>query len=131
MDKPEYLYHGDRNRQEVLEPRQAVGAGGEPDCRNAVYAVAARELAIPFAITFVPTAKEAVFSVDTETKPPRFRLRNTDVRWDKIGYLYTLPSNSFEKADERQWVSYSPVRPVRIEEIDPKDYRGWFDNEQE
>jgi len=131
VGKPKYLYHGDRNRAEVLEPRQAVGFGGEADCRKAIYAVAVREWAIPFALTLVPTAEDAVFHVDTESHPPRIRLKRTDVRWERIGYLYTLPAESFEKVDENQWVSYSPVRPVRMEEIDPKNFQEWVELEAE
>ncbi|MCK9262510.1 MAG: hypothetical protein M0R18_01680 [Deltaproteobacteria bacterium] len=126
VDKPGYLYHGSRHRLEILEPRQAIGLGGEADCRKAVYAVSVWEWAIAFAFAFVPTADDAVFSVDTETNPPRILLQSTDVEWDRKGYLYTLPSETFEQADDLQWVSYSPVKPLSVEEIDPRQYRAWI-----
>lgn len=129
MSKPKFLYHGGRNRVEILEPKQAVGFGGDADCRKAVYAVAVREWAIPFAIAFAPVAPDAVFSVDTESSPPRIRLKNTEVRWYGTGYLYTLPSDTFEQIDDQQWVSYSPVKPVQVEEIDPSDFKEWIEFE--
>lgn len=126
MDKPEYLYHGDRIRMDVLEPGQAVGFG-EQDCRKAVYAVAVKEWAIPFALTFQPTAEGAIFSVDIECSPPRIRLKNAVVEWDRSGYLYILPSDTFEQVDEQQWVSYSKVVPIHIERVDPEAFREWVD----
>jgi len=51
MEAPKYLCHGDRNHLEILDPKQAVGFGGEGGCRKAVYAVSIREWAIPFAWT--------------------------------------------------------------------------------
>lgn len=126
MSKPEILYHGARNRVGILEPKQAIGFGGDADCQTAIYAVAVKEWAIPFAITFVPTASDAVFFVDTDVTPPRIRLKKTEVNWDKAGYLYTLPADSFEQIDDQQWVSYSPVTPLQVEEIDPAEFRKWM-----
>lgn len=127
MRKPKFLYHGDRNRLELLEPKQAIGFGGGADCQTAVYAVAVGEWAIPFAITFTPTAPDAVFSVDTDRSPPRIRLHNTEVRWNETGYLYTLPADTFERIDGQQWVSYSAVKPVTVEEINAENFREWMD----
>jgi hypothetical protein len=129
MRKPKVLYHGDRSRVDILEPKQAVGFDGDADCQKAVYAVAIREWAIPFAITFSPTAPDAVFSVDTESGPPRIRLKNTEVKWDEKGYLYTLATDTFEQIDDKQWGSYSAVTPVEVEEIDPADFREWIEFE--
>jgi hypothetical protein len=130
MNKPKVLYHGRRDRVDILEPRQAAGYGGDADCEKAVYAVAVREWAIPFAITFAPTGSDAVFFVDTESSPPRIRLRKTEVRWNETGYLYTLPADAFERIDDRQWVSYSPVAPIRVEKINPTDFREWIEFEE-
>ncbi len=130
MIRPEFLYHGSRECLEILQPRQAVGFGGPADCLRAVYAVALRELAIPFALTYVPTGPDAAFSVDTDCSPPRVRLRNTRVKWDSKGYLYVLPADTFEQIDERQWVSYSPLKPVKTEVIQAVDFREWVLSDQ-
>lgn len=127
MNKPPQLYHGGRRLQQVLEPRQAVGFGGEGDCQRAVYAVAHRDWAIPFALTLVPASQQAVFSVDIDVSPPRIRLKETAVRWKEAGYLYTLPSETFQRIDDHQWVSYEPVRPLRVDIITPEDYRHWIE----
>lgn len=129
MDKRKFLYHGDRNRVEFLAPKQGVGFGGPADCQKAVYAVAVREWAIPFAMSFVPTAPDAAFSVDITSRSPRIRLKNTQVMWQQVGYLYTLPADTFEQADEQQWVSYSPVVPLQVEEVNPLDFKEWIEFE--
>jgi hypothetical protein len=126
MIKPIHLFHGRRYLVESLSPTQAFGFGGAADCQKAVYAVAEREWAIPFAITFTPTASDATFTIETESSPPSIRLKNTEVMWYQKGYLYTLPSGTFERIDEKQWVSYYPVKPEMIEEINPQDYRDWM-----
>lgn len=127
MSKPVLLFHGSCRRLEILAPNQAFGFGGDADCRKAVYAVAVRAWAIPFALAFAPTAPGASFSVDTESTPPRIRLRHCEVKWREKGYLYTLPADTFEQADDRQWVSYSPVTPLWVDEIDPGDFRDWIE----
>lgn len=129
MSKPELLYHGARGRVDVLEPKQAVGFGGDADYKKAVDAVAVREWAIPFAITFVPTAADAIFFADTDSSPPRICLKNTVVKWNEIGYLYTLPADTFERIDDKQWVSYSPVTPLWVERIEPEQFKEWMDCE--
>ncbi len=43
--------------------------------------------------------------------------------------LYTLQADTFEKIDCKQWVSYSPVTPVQVEEIDPVDFMRWIEFE--
>src|SRR5690606_31729551 len=97
------------------------------DCQRAVYAVAHRDWAIPFALTFAPTSPQAVFSVDIDVSPPRIRLTDTAVCWEEAGYLYTLPSETFQRVDDHQWVSYEPVYPLRVDIIRPEDYRHWIE----
>ncbi|MFC4257546.1 hypothetical protein ACFOZ5_00720 [Marinobacter lacisalsi] len=126
MKKPEHLYHGFRQRMDLLKPSQGVGYG-KADDRYGIYAVSERALAIPFAIAYWPLAKNAAFSVDTTTLPPHILLKHTDVEWDEMGYLYTVSSDSFEQVDTDQWVSRDPVVPVSVEEVRPEDYRSWIE----
>ncbi|WP_431474391.1 hypothetical protein RVM24_16190 [Marinobacter sp. KM021] len=125
MSKPEYLYHGTRRKLDLLNPTQGVGYG-MADNEHGVYAVSERELAIPFAISYRPLGEGAVFSVETSERPPRIVLKDTEVDWDQVGYVYKVRSETFEKIDSEQWLSRVPVKPVEAEEIRPESYRNWI-----
>lgn len=125
MDKPEYLYHGSRRKLDLLEPTQGVGYG-LADNEQGVYAVSERELAIPFAISYRPLGDRAVFSVETSERPPRIVLKNTDVDWHQVGYVYKVGSETFEQIASEQWLSRVSVKPVEMEEIKPESYQNWI-----
>lgn len=108
-------------------PKQAVGYSGPADNESGIYAVARRELAIPFAISFVSKSSDALFSVDTSCQPPRIILRDTEVVWGTIGYVYKVPSATFELVAPDQWLSRVPVIPVAVEEVDPRQYEDWIE----
>ena len=38
------------------------------------------------------------------------------------GYIYVLPSDSFELVNEWEWVSSVDVKPIEVIEINVKDY---------
>lgn len=125
MNKPRYLYHGTREKLDLLEPTQGVGYG-KADNEHGVYAVSEQELAIPFAISYRPRGKGAFFSVETSKRPPRIVLKDTDIDWSQVGYVYKVKSETFEKIDSEQWLSKAPVEPVEVEEIRPESYREWI-----
>ncbi|OZT75453.1 hypothetical protein [Vreelandella boliviensis] len=125
MSKPDYLYHGTRKKLDLLKPTQGVGYG-MADNEHGVYAVSERDLAIPFAISFRPLDDGAIFSVETSKRPPRIVLKNTDVDWGRVGYVYKVCSETFEQIDPEQWLSKVPVEPVETEEIKPESYRDWI-----
>ncbi|NWN90296.1 hypothetical protein HLV39_02130 [Marinobacter adhaerens] len=130
MNKPEYLYHGTRKKLKLLNPTQGVGYGmADNEC--GVYAVSDRELAIPFAISYRPLGDGAVFSVETSKRPPRIVLKDTDVDWNQVGYVYKVSFETFEQIDSKQWLSRVPVKPVEIEEIKPESYRDWIVDKSE
>ena len=125
MNKPKYLYHGSRKKLELINPTRGVGYG-LADNEHGVYAVSERELAIPFAISYRALGEGAIFFVDTSENPPRIVLKNTDVDWDQVGYVYKVRSESFEKIDSEQWLSRVSVKPVEVEEVKPECYRSWI-----
>lgn len=110
----------------MLQPTQGVGYG-PADGMCGVYALAERELAIPFALSYRPVKSGAVFSVDTSRRPPRIILKDTEVEWDRPGYLYTVEADLFRRIDGEQWLSEAPVVPVNIEEIAPELFRAWVE----
>lgn len=125
MDKPDYLYHGARKRLDLLKPTQGFG-DGLADNEYGIYAVSEKDLVIPFAISYRPLSKDAVFSVDTSARPPRIVLKHTEVEWDLVGYIYKVRAGSFERIDSEQWLSKIPVEPVEIQEIQAQSYRDWI-----
>lgn len=126
MQKPDYLYHGSPKQLEVLKPAQATGFSGAGDNENAVYAVAHYELAVAFALSLTAQTDTPVFSVNTEMNPPIIQLKDTLIDWHKTGYIYRLPSTSFQLIAPDQWVSYTAVRPVEVFKINPMDYKNWI-----
>ncbi len=44
----------------------------------------------------------------------------------RSGFLYTVPSASFEQIDDEQWISYSSVEPCDKVRINPKDFLHWL-----
>jgi len=126
-EKPPILYHGSRTYHTQLTPGQAIGFSGEADNECGVYAVARRDLAVAFALSYIPKSDQALFSIDTDSCPPKVKLLNTTVDWSAQGYLYALSSDTFEQISLDQWLSRQPVTPVEITEIDPTQYRDWVE----
>jgi len=129
MKKPPYLYHGSPQRTNVLTPRPARGVGPEKDRLCAVYASHVREFVIPFALPIVPDERgnpswTLSFSGSRSPGEGRARVVIKAGRLDlsQVGYLYRVPSDTFEPVDDLQWVSYAPVRPLDCEIISPADY---------
>lgn len=129
----DYLYHGSPVANiEVFEPRPARGMGPDKDKLVAVYATHSKEFAIPFAL---PLEADDVghlgwfLEFPDELDHPVVALKAGVVNFARKGYLYRLPSESFEQIDELQWVSYAPVTPLDVSVIDPNDYAHWIRKE--
>jgi len=136
--KPRYLYHGSQYLTDTLEPCPARGVGPQEDRLYAIYASHVRNFAIPFALPMNPDDKgNTSWSMsfhrqcpdlegDTSAEgEPRMTVKAGHVDLSRVGYLYRVPSDSFEKIDEHQWVSYISVKPVDHEIIYPSDYIRW------
>lgn len=63
--------------------------------------------------------------MDPLKNPPEIVLENTEIDWNKNGYVYKVKSDTFEPIDSIQWLSKEVVKPVEIRCIDPNDYRQW------
>jgi hypothetical protein len=104
--KPPILYHGSpRNIEGKLVPQKANGTTNHPDNNlHAIYATDDPQKAI-----FRAIQKVRELSVgDWENLDEREQI-----------FLYHLPSESFEKtsSDNSQYVSFSPVIPVKKEAV--------------
>ncbi|QER39255.1 hypothetical protein F2A31_05875 [Acinetobacter suaedae] len=121
--KPLLLFHGSSNYRESLEPKLAIG-DGEMDNAFGIYAVEDKRIAQLFAIEYLSLSNEARFSIKFEDDFVYVELYQCSVNWDRLGYLYTLPSESFVKVDHMQSVSSESVFPTKVEPVNPYDFKA-------
>lgn len=134
--KPPVLYHGSAEKTTRLEPRPAGGVGPDEDQLFAVYATHLKNIAIAFSLPIRPIGGGGFsFGVDLgierpedlhEDIEPRIDLEVGTLDLDRSGYVYVLPSVTFEQVDPWQWASSEPVEPVDVIRIDPKRYAHWI-----
>lgn len=145
-----YLWHGSPQKVDSLIPNKAHDIGFEEGCKLAVYATSSKEMAICFALgcetECLGEAQNAIYAAATfdEVIPfalpfrwypdsPDGRLSfdsdgiNSFLHYGSInpngkGYVYVLPSDTFELVDEWEWISRKEVKPIEIIEICVKDY---------
>ncbi len=96
LSRPKYLFHGSTSYREYLEPKQAIG-DGEMDNAIGIYAVEDKRIAQLFAIEYLGLSNDARFSIKFKDDFVYVELYQCSVNWDRIGYLYTLPSENFIK----------------------------------
>lgn len=126
--KPEFLYHGspDGNIEE-FEPRLASGTDFVEDQDKAVYATHERNYAIAFALPKITDdGSKPAWSLEYSNNGSKslIIIRHGRVDKDGIGYVYKLPSGTFEKDENRkmQWRSHKRVKPESKEEVRVSDY---------
>ena len=119
--KPQYLYHGSQYQIGVIKPMQAHGVC-DAESQQAIYAAATMEEVIPFALPFrrYPDSPEGKRSFESNGINSYLRYGSIDPNGK--GYIYVLPSESFELIDEWEWISRTEVKPVEVIEIKVKDY---------
>lgn len=134
--KPPVLYHGSAEKTTRLEPRPAGGVGPDEDQLCAVYATHLKKIAIAFSLPIRLIGDGGFsFGVDLGIKRPEDLNEDIEPRIDlevgtldlyRPGYVYVLPSVTFEQVDPWQWASGEPVEPVDVIVIDPKRYAHWI-----
>lgn len=119
--KPKYVYHGSQYRFDVVKPMQAHGIC-DAEAQLAIYAAATMEEVIPFALPFrwYPDSPEGRLAFDSDGI--RSYLKYGSIDPEGKGYIYVLPSESFELVDNWEWISRTEVKPVEVIEIKVKDY---------
>ena len=126
MDKPRYLYHGSRTLVMELVPSPATGVGPAKDQLCAVYASHIADFATAFALPLTPNENgKTAWKMDFDPAKPEVIILAGSLDLSGTGYLYRVPSDSFEPIDDLQWVSYDPVVPIDYEVIDPAKYAHW------
>ena len=134
--KPPVLYHGSAEKLDRLEPRPAAGVGPEHDKLEAVYATHIKKIAIAFSLPIRPIENGGFsFGVDlgierpedlNDDVEPRVDLEVGSLDLSRSGYVYVLPSDTFEQVDVWQWASSQPVKPLDVILIDPNLYAHWI-----
>ena len=130
--KPPVLYHGTAEKLARIEPRLAHGVGPEHDKLEAVYATHLRNIAIAFSLPITPV-EGGGFSFGVaipeeldEDAEPRIDLHVGSIDLSRSGYVYVLPSDTFEQVDVWQWASSVPVDHLDVILIDPNLYAHWI-----
>ena len=122
MDKPKFLYHGSRYKLDIIKPHQAYGSPDEKGNEYGIYAYEKYEMVIPFSLTITPFENGRLniyFSDETSD------VTIYEGIWDEtaIGYIYKLPSDTFEKLDDLQWLSTKAVVPIECTIYKGIDYK--------
>ena len=118
--KPPVLYHGSAEKLDRLEPRPAAGVGPEHDKLEAVYATHIKKIAIAFSLPIRPIENGGFsFGVDlgiervedlNDGVEPRIDLEVGSLDLNRPGYVYVLPSDTFEHPSRRLAVGIPRTR---------------------
>ena len=121
MIKPKIVYHGSKALYDIIKPQQAHGMCEEESIMG-IYAVSTKDEAIPFALPFrwYPDCPDGRLSFDSDGMKSYLHYGSIDPNGK--GYIYVLPSDTFELVNEWEWVSKSEVKPIDVIEIKVKDY---------
>jgi len=120
-DKPEFLYHGSRYKLDTLKPHRAKGSPVENGAEYGIYAYADFKMAVPFALTVNPFENGSMsIYVDDDTGDVTISAGILDDGAD--GYVYKVPADTFEKLDEKQWLSKEEVTPLGVTVVHTEDY---------
>ena len=120
-EKPKVLYHGSKYRFDIVKPHQANGTC-ETDSKMGIYAVATKDEAVPFALPFRWYPDEPGGKLLFNTDGKKSYLQYGSINPNGKGYIYVLPSDTFELVNEWEWVSSVEVKPIEVIEICVKDY---------
>ena len=117
----DYLWHGSRNKHDVLYPHQAVDTGGKEESnKNAVYATPNAKFAIAMGLT-TPGSDNAMFPND-----PQMVLFKGGIRKGEMVYLHKVPKDLFIKHNGREWYSKPEVTEVKPIEVIAVPVDNWL-----
>lgn len=121
-----FLFHGSHDEIEILEPRDPVtDATGDADNKVlAVYAYSSAALSVQRAIVNranLDSEWEILGGTDPNNQDvPLLATTPNLVLTD--GFVYVLPRGSFRKTGGYQWISESPIAPIKTIKVNPKVY---------
>ena len=111
MGKPDFLYHGSKVDVDILIPHKAYGLPEELGTEYGVYAYESFEMARRFALPIkpLPNGTMAIYFDDSTGK---VSIKAGILDRDSFGYVYKVPSDTFVKLDDHQWISTCDVVPL-------------------
>jgi hypothetical protein len=124
--KQGYLFHGSKEKVNVLEPRRAKDDDPNDKVGNlhAVYATADIRIPIVMALFDEKDHSKNGWRSFYETKDEKMTVGGENITFTP-GYIHVLPKESFQKTEDvdkdmEETVSYVPVTPVDIIQITPE-----------
>lgn len=124
-----YLWHGSRDKIEILKPRQAKDIGGHAGSnQKAIYATSLKKFAIMMGLT----TKDSDIGLFWDQKPIQMVLYDGKIRNGQKLYLHKLPRKNESGEDmftpggadyefySKPWVS--EIKPTEIMELNVDDY---------
>jgi len=126
MRKPKILYHGSPNKLigNNLMPSKGEDYEDRPENnQTGVYATEVKEIAIAMAII---SSKGVIGAGLDDYKPGKSPgIIYIGRPKQKYVYLYTLSPEGFKQTPsiKKQWISKKPVKPIKIERLNVKDYK--------
>jgi len=124
--KPKYLYHGSPNKLigDSLMPSKGDDSKDRPENNQlGVYAIDTKEIAIAMAII---SSKGVIGAGLDDYRPGKAPgIIHIGKPQKKYVYLYTLSPKGFKRtpSTKGQWISKKPVKPIKIEKLNIKDYK--------
>jgi hypothetical protein len=128
MEKPKVLYHGSSKKLigEKLVPKKPTDLENKKEnLYEGIYATDIKDLAITMAII---CSKGVISSgLNFQKNNPEGIIYNGWPEQEKV-FIYTLPSKSFKQTGKikHQFVSKTPVKPLKLERVSIKDYPDLF-----
>ena len=113
-----YLLHGSRYRLDFIELRQANDKDKVSGNQFAVYATDNVRVSILHAL-FHPIKPEDWMSGYDSKEDGVLRVYGKNVTFEP-GYVYFLPSATFSRSEEDEFVSLHPVRPTKVITVSPE-----------
>ena len=126
MRKPKFLYHGSPNKLigKSLIPSKGYDSEDRPENNQlAVYAIDVSEIAIAMAMV---SSKGVIGAGLDDYKPGKAPgVIHIGEPKQRYVYLYTLSPKGFKRTPsvKGQWISKKPVKPIKIEKLNIKDYK--------
>jgi hypothetical protein len=120
MEKPAFLYHGSKVEVDILIPHKAYGLPEELGTEYGVYALESFEMARRFALLIKPLPN-GTMAINFDDSTGKVTIKAGTLDRDSIGYVYKVPSDTFVKIDDHQWISICDVVPLEKTVVNTDD----------
>ena len=120
-EKPLFLFHGSQYQLDVLKPMQAYGEC-EAESKKAIYAAMSAKEVIPFALPIRWYPDNSSGQRSFSCSDGKIMIHYGSLNPDGEGYIYKVSSETFNRVDEWQWVSWEKCNANAVLSIKVKDF---------